>query len=74
MKIGLEKKKFPNSLIAYLLTLLLVVYFKYNPLAPTPQLKPMNSTSVRKRIVYRFTSACSFIRSSLLCDLNESIV
>ncbi len=39
-------------------------------LLKTPQLKPMNSTSVRKGIVYRFTCACIFIMSSLLCDLN----
>jgi hypothetical protein len=35
MKIGLEKKKLPNNLIGYLLTLLLVVYFMANPLAHT---------------------------------------
>jgi hypothetical protein len=33
MKIGLEKKKLPNSLKGYLLTLLLVLYFMANPLA-----------------------------------------
>ncbi len=35
MKIGLQKKKFLNSLKGYLLTLLLVVHFIANPLATT---------------------------------------